>query len=358
MTRYQSTRRTALSLLGTAAVGSVLSTGSAAYGYPPKALKPGGEFDEYLAQRAEADLFSGTVLLAHRGHAVLTRSYGMADKSRSVPNGRDTIFNLASVSKCFTAVALGQLVQDGEVQLYETLGTYLDGFSEEMKKVTIHQLLTHTAGMGNYSEAPEFRPGLKEWASAAEMMDGVMSIIRSRETQPRFIPGTKYVYSNSGYFVLGVIVAQVSGESYHDYVRRHVLAPAGMRRSDLYTRPQVLASRHIAHPYWTQPSGERTDFAMTDYFGFVGGPAEGVYSTAPELLEFVRSLREGRLLNRAFTGLFTSGKVPPVANRQAGHTGAEPLLRIRFPRFHRRRPARLWTLGQRPGQGHQCRCLP
>ena len=312
-------RRTALGLLATvplAAAGGVPANAGTAHAGParsgriPRELLPGGEFDRFLARQAEGDQFSGTVLLAHGGRPVLTRSYGMADKSRSIPNGRDTIFTLASMTKCFTGVAIGRLVQEGQVALHETVGTYLDGFSEETGKVTVHQLLTHTAGLGNYPEAADFLPGLSEWDSAAEMMDGVMAIIRRMETQPRFVPGTRHVYSNSGYVVLGAIVARVSGLSYHDYVRQQVLARAGMRRSDLYTRPQVIARRDIAHPYLAQPAGERVDFTTHDYFGFVGGPADGVYSTASELLEFVGALREGRLLNPAFTELFTGGKVP------------------------------------------------
>jgi CubicO group peptidase (beta-lactamase class C family) len=323
-------RRAALGLLGTAslAAGGVFAApataasgrseggalATAAFGRSPGStpaqLRPGGEFDRFLAQRAEANQFSGTLLLARRDRAVFTRSYGMADRSRSVPNGRDTIFNLASVTKCFTAMAVSQLVERGKVHLHETLGTYLDGFSAQTQKVTIHQLLTHTAGMGNYPEAAEFAQRLAEWASVAEVMDGTMAIIRTMESQPRFTPGSQYRYSNSGYFVLGAIVAQVSGESYHDYVRRNVLGRAGMQRSDLYPRPQVLAGRDIAHPYLTRRPGEPVDFTTDVHFGFVGGPADGVYSTAPDLLRFATALREGRLVNRAFTDVFVSAKVP------------------------------------------------
>jgi CubicO group peptidase (beta-lactamase class C family) len=257
----------------------------------------------------------------------LVRSYGMADKSRSIPNRRDTIFNLASVTKSLTAIALGQLVQAGKVHLHHTLGSYLDGFTDDTSNVTIHQLLTHTAGMRNYSTAEAFQQGLTQWHTAAEMMDGVMEIIRAMETRPSVTPGTTHVYSNSGYFVLGAIVANVSGLPYHDYIRQHVLAPARMRNSNLYTRPEVLTRRDIARPYWTQPTGNRIDFTTTDHFGFVGGPAEGIYSTAFDLLEFSGALRDGRLLIPAFAELFTSGKVPlspadrPVTPAQARFYG-------------------------------------
>jgi len=330
----QPSRRHALGLLGAVFVGAAsgsLGTAAAARAGAadtPADLLPGGEFDRFVAQRAEADQFSGTVLLAHRGHPVLTRSFGMADKTRATPNRHDTIFNLASLTKSFTALAIALLVQDGTVHLYETLGTYLDGFSVEMKKVTIHQLLTHTAGMRNYSQTEAFRQGLKQWTTTAEMMDGVMDIIRATEVQPDPAPGLRHSYSNSGYFVLGAIAARVSGQPYHDYIRRHVLAPAGMRRSDLYTRPQVITNPDIARPYWTMPpDGPRVDFTTSEYFGFVGGPSEGIYSTAPELLRFARVLSSGRLLDTAYADLFTSGKFPlspqdrPVTPAQARFYG-------------------------------------
>ncbi|MEV1000995.1 serine hydrolase domain-containing protein [Nonomuraea sp. NPDC050202] len=329
----QPSRRSAFALLGAASVtagsvtaGSVLASPAAASaaraGRVPKELLPGGEFDAYLARRAGQDQFSGTVLLAHRGEPVLTRSYGMADASRSIRNGRDTVFGLASLTKIFTAVAVGQLVEDDRLKLHETLGTHLGGFSEAAGRVTVHQLLTHTAGMGHYPSSPAFSEGVRRWAGAREMMDGVMAIIRDMEQQPDPEPGTRHRYSNSGYFVLGALVEAVSGQGFHDYVRRHVLAAAGMKRSGLFTRPQVLADRGIAHPYYTRKSGERADFTTDENFGFVGGPAEGVYASAPDLLAFVQALRAGELMGEAFTELFTSGKVvldpadPPVTAGQ------------------------------------------
>jgi CubicO group peptidase (beta-lactamase class C family) len=273
----------------------------------PSALLPGGEFELFLSQRAAEDQFSGNVLLAFRGRPVLTRSYGMANKQLSIPNSADTIFNLASVTKCFTSLAIAQLVQQNKAAFYETLGAYLDGFPAEIANtVTIHQLLTHTSGMGDYSNSMAFASGRKEWNSEAEVMDGVMGIIR--QSPLLFTPGTRHGYSNSGYFVLGAIVAQVSGLSYFDYIRQHVFIPAGMNRSDFYTRPQVRACNDIAHSYWAQQSGGRTDFMMSEYFGFISGPANGAYSTVSDMLSFAGALSAGRLLEPSFTELITSGK--------------------------------------------------
>ncbi|GAA0937770.1 serine hydrolase domain-containing protein [Nonomuraea longicatena] len=306
------TRRTLLTgALATTALtaGSMLPAHAERAAPTPPQLRPGGEFDDYLARLAQSDQFSGTVLLVHRSRRVLTRSYGMADASRSIPNGPDTIFKLASLSKCFTGIALAQLAAQDKVDLHAPLGDYLNGFAAETAKVTLHHLLTHTAGMGQYSQAPEFHAGLPRWSTEAEMMDGVLNIIKKQETAPAFTPGTRYVYSNSGFFVLGAVVAAASGLPFHDYVRRDVLTRARMQRSNLYTKPQVLDSRDIAHPYWTLRSGERADFTTSEYFGFVGGPADGVYASAPDLLAFVAALDEDALLPAAYTTAFTTGKV-------------------------------------------------
>jgi CubicO group peptidase (beta-lactamase class C family) len=327
MTRLRSSiigslsRRQALSGLGLMPVaGSALlgtpATAHADSGRPvPRDLLPGGAFEQFVAQRAAQDLFSGTVLLAHRGHPVLIRSYGMANRQASLANQPDTLYNLASVTKSFTSIAIAQLVQQGRMAFHDTLGTYLDGFPPAFANTaTIHHLLTHSSGMGDYSRSPDFPEGRKQWSSAAETMDGVMAIIRKQsETlgdNPPFAPGARYSYSNSGFFVLGAIVEQVSGQSYFDYVRERVFAPAGMTRSDFYTKPQVLARNDIAHPYWTpQPGASRADFTESEYFGFIGGPADGAYSNIADMLKFTRALRAGRLLSPALVALITSGKV-------------------------------------------------
>jgi CubicO group peptidase (beta-lactamase class C family) len=262
-------------------------------------LLPGGAFDRFVAQEAEQDRFSGTVLLAHRGRPVLTRSYGMANQS--VPNEPGTIFTLASVTKCFTGLAIAQLVSRGVVAFQEKLSTYLDGFPAG---VTVHQLLTHTSGVGR----PSFGPGpMPVWNSVEETVDGTMAIIR--RTPPQFIPGTGFGYSNDAFWVLGAIVAKVTGQSCFDYVREHIFAAAGMTRTDFYTKPQVLATPDIARSYWTQPGG-RVDFVTTPEHWFVGGPDGGAYSTAGDMLRFATALRAGRLLHPSLVELVVGGKVP------------------------------------------------
>jgi hypothetical protein len=117
------------------------------------------------------------------------------------------------------------------------------------------------------------------------------------------------------FFVLGAVVAQVSGMSYFDYVRRHIFGPARMTRTDFYTRPEVLARNDIARPYWTQRDGTRADLTASPFFLFCGGPDSGAYSTVHDMLAYARALRSGELLGPAFTDLITSGKVPVEGRR-------------------------------------------
>jgi CubicO group peptidase (beta-lactamase class C family) len=304
-------RRSFLGLLGAtplaAAGGLPTASGQDRCGAPPADLLPGGAYDRYLTAMAADDRFSGTVLLAHAGRPVLSRSFGWADKSRGIPNRAGTLFNLESVTKVFTAVAVAQLAAQGKIDFFGAIGGYLDTFPAQIADtVTVHQLLTHTAGMDDYPRSPTFAAEWKTWTSPAEVFDGIMRIIPAMPLVST--PGTGYRYSNSGFYILGAIVARVSGQSYYDYVRDHIFAPAGMTRTGFHTNPQLLASREIAHPYATAADGRHTDAVGQGIY--IGGPDEGAYSNGPELLAFARALQDGTLLPPAFAELTLSGKYP------------------------------------------------
>ncbi|NYI03768.1 serine hydrolase domain-containing protein [Allostreptomyces psammosilenae] len=320
-------RRSVLGLLGTAslAAGASLAasgpasaatpagtaadtrSGAPGSGQVPAGLRPGGELDRLVADLAARDAFSGSVLVAHRGRPVLARAHGLANRELSIPNGTDTLFILGSVTKLFTAVAVAQLAQRGELAFQGKLGDYLDGFPAEIAgTVTVHQLLTHTSGMGDYHRNPAFWELKDGWDSEQEVMDGIAAIIRGEPLG--FVPGTGYAYSNSAFHVLGQIVARVSGRPYHDYVREHVFRAAGMTSADFYTMPQWRADRRIARPYATGEDGERYD-AIAEH-GFVGTPAGGSFAHCADLARFAHALTHGELLDPAHTALLLGGRVP------------------------------------------------
>ncbi|MEO6087425.1 MAG: serine hydrolase domain-containing protein [Umezawaea sp.] len=301
------TRRSVLGLLGASGIALATAgatragTGSAI----PDALRPGGEFDRFVKEKADKDEFSGSVLLTHRGRTVLARSYGTANEQRA--NGPDTLFALASVTKPFTAVAVAQLAQAGKIAYNGKLGAYLSGFPASIADtVTVHHLLTHTSGLGDHFALRGYLEAALAWTSAEQVMDGTTDYIRRSELL--FQPGAGSRYSNSGYHVLGAIVAQVTGRSYYDYVREHVFRAAGMTDSDFHARPRWHTDPRIAHPYATQPSGGRLD--LIDKRLFIGTPAGDAFSTCADMARFARALQGEKLLNPAFTHITLSGKVP------------------------------------------------
>ncbi|GHO79183.1 serine hydrolase [Ktedonobacter sp. SOSP1-85] len=280
----------------------------------PATLAPGGELDQYVKQLAEQDQFSGTFLVAQGDKPVLLQAYGMANKERHIPNGPQTLYATASMAKSFTATAITQLAQQQKLTFTDPIGKYLQGFPADIAdSVTIHQLLTHTSGMGDFHLVPDYKAKFLIWQSAAETLNGLLEIIKQQPLQ--FTPGTAFSYSNSGYVTLGTIVAQVSGMDYYDYIHQHIFAAAGMSKSRFYTKPQRERMQDIAHPY----NSERVD--ISEQQGFIGEPAGDAYTTVEDMLRYSQALQTHQLLNPSFTDLLMTGKVavppPPAPNGPA-----------------------------------------
>lgn len=322
------TRRSVLGLLGAVPLATSRSVALAATrssngseaqpGQPPSALLPGGAYDQFVRGLADQDRFSGTVLIAWQGEPVLVRSYQMADKERSIPNQTDTIFALASLTKFFTGLAVTRLAAQGKVNFYATLGSYLSGFPAAIANtVTVHQLLTHTSGIPDFSMSPAWQKLFLDSTTTTEAFDDTLSFLQ----QPlplAFTPGTQYSYSNSNYFLLGAIVAQASGQPFWDYMPEHVFAPAGMTSTGFFSNQQWETDVRIAHIYGPpQPNGPRQDVTSQAAVGPNGWDgASGAFSNAPDLLRFARALQDGTLLPAAWAEVMTSGKYPPTLAQQ------------------------------------------
>jgi CubicO group peptidase (beta-lactamase class C family) len=283
----------------------------------PATLAPGGELDQYVKQLADQDLFSGTLLVARGEKPVLLRAHGMANKALHIPNGPQTLYATASIVKSFTACAIIQLAQCKKLSFTDPIGKYLSGFRAEIADtVTIHHLLTHTSGLGDFHRSQDYQPGAAIWDSADEVMNGILDIIRKESLQ--FPPGTASSYSNSGYVVLGAIVAAISKMGYHDYIHQHIFAAAGMTRSRFYTKPQRERMRTIARPYTSDPlnPGSHTDIGEEQ--GFIGTPAGDAYTTVEDLMRFCQALQTHRLLSPSFTELMIASGYGLVDDQRDG----------------------------------------
>lgn len=269
------------------------------------------EIEQHVSDAAATDRFSGVVLVAKGENILLNKAYGLADESSKSANELDTKFNLGSMNKMFTSVAIAQLVQAGKLSYEDKLSKVLPGFpnKEAADKITIHQLLTHTSGLGDYF-SPEFFANREKFLNPGDYLPVFGS-------QPLlFEPGTSWRYSNFGYVVLGAIVERVSGEGYFDYVKAHTFQPAGMSNSDSYSIDLKISNLAAGYTRFggegllgSDPLGIEPRRNNVDTMPWKGSPAGGGYSTAVDLFNFARSLRTYKLLNQQFTEKITSGQV-------------------------------------------------
>src|SRR5207247_2616287 len=174
-----------------------------------------------LERDAAADRFAGAALLARIGSGadkvLFSGAYGLADREKKVANTLDTRFRLGSMNKMFTAVSILQLVQAGKIKLTDPLGKYITDYPNQdvATKVTIHQLLTHTGGTGDI-----FGPEYNAHRLELKTLDDYVALYGKRA--PAFEPGSRWVYSNYGMVLLGVVIERVSGKSYYDCVAEHI----------------------------------------------------------------------------------------------------------------------------------------
>lgn len=310
-------------------------------GEKPKIAAELGAFLDDLAGKGE---FSGVVLLARGSETLFAKAYGQADRERGIPNKIDTKFNLASMNKMFTGVAIAQLAEKGKLSFDDKVGKHLPDYPNRdvAEKVTIHHLLTHTSGLGSY-----WNP---RYEAVKDRLQKLGDFLPAFADEPlAFAPGERFEYSNAGYIVLGLIVEKVSGESYADYVRRHIYEPAGMTDTAFYPKDQEVPNRAIGYQTLERPGGAPLAGGPrpnTASLGRIGGSAGGGYSTAPDLLEFATALREHRLLGPEMTKTVLTGKVPMTAgpgmnvrygygfgeeiengHRAVGHNGGFPGIR-------------------------------
>jgi CubicO group peptidase (beta-lactamase class C family) len=224
---------------------------------------------------------------------------GLANRARQTPNAPGTRFNVGSIGKVFTAVAIAQLAQQGRVSFHDPISQYLPGLPGGIgDKITIADLLTHTSGLGDV---------FQRWHPTASPLS-VSQLLRKVANQPlQFEPGSRFSYSNSGFVVLGAIIEAVTGGNYYDWVRTHVFAPAGMTHSGWYALDQVP---NMAHGYLpARRAGKPVAFQDAHGAGGAGNPSGGAYSTVGDLLRFAQALLGHKLLSAAMTDTVLSGKV-------------------------------------------------
>jgi len=261
-----------------------------------------------LDSLATAGVFSGAVLLAHGDRVLLRQAYGFASRRDRVPNRADTRFNLGSINKIFTRIAIEQLAAAGKLHLTDTIDRYLPDYPEDKgRRITIAQLVEHRAGTGDIFNSRFAAMDVSRLRTTGDWMDLM------RDQPLEFDPGTRQEYSNAGYVLLGAIIEKVSGRSYYDYVRERVFGPAGMKATGSYPRDEAAPNRATGY---SRRSGARADSGWrenTEGLPGRGSSAGGGYSTVDDLRRFADAMRAGRLgLPPEAGGLGIAGGSPGV----------------------------------------------
>lgn len=247
--------------------------------------------------------FSGCLTVADGSETVIDECRGLAERRFGVPIDRQTKFHIGSMGKMFTAVAIAQLVEAGKLSWDDTLAQRVPEYPdrEAAKKITVWQLLHHTAGLGDFF-VPEFFEQREKFVNAADYLDLIAR-------QPKVSdPGKDWNYSNAGYVLLGRIVENVSRENYFDYIKRHVFAPAGMDASGFDRLDDVIPKLAVGYFRAGLFSSEwKADWMKTP---LKGSPAGGGYSNNADLLRFARALRAGKLVKPATLAKMFDDEVP------------------------------------------------
>ncbi|MBI3364168.1 MAG: beta-lactamase family protein [Ignavibacteriae bacterium] len=246
----------------------------------------------------------GVVLAARNGKPFFKQAYGYAEKRHHVPNRIDTKFNLGSINKYFTRLAIGQLAEQGKLSFDDTLIKLLPDYPNRAvaEKITVQQLLEMSSGLGDFfGERFENTPKDK----IRTLNDYLQFFVNDSLL---FEPGTQRRYSNAGYIVLGLIVEKTSGENYYSYVKDHIFTPAGMKNTDWYEMNAVVPN--IATGYERVEGNESTWISNIYTAPQRGSSAGGGYSTAEDLLKFAVALQEGKLFSPRYSTWMLTGNLP------------------------------------------------
>jgi CubicO group peptidase (beta-lactamase class C family) len=279
--------------------------------------------DALIASYNRADVFNGAALVGAGGRVVLSKGYGYADFEWKIPNAADTKFRLGSITKQFTATLIMQLAGEGKLSTQATLADSLPYYRKDTgAKITIHQLLNHTSGIPSYTGLPKF---MAETSRDPYQVRDFVEKFCSGDLE--FDPGSKWAYNNSGYFILGAIIEEITGKPYEQVLREKILVPLGMSATGYDLSGPILEKR--ARGYEMTPAGVRN----ADYLDMsIPYAAGSLYSTVADLFVWDQALYgekvlPKKLLDLMFTpGLSDYGYGWGIRRRPFGPDNAERLV--------------------------------
>ena len=271
----------------------------------------GKKINAFFEKKFLRNQFNGNILFAENGNIITQKSYGYSNLRKKVPLTKEHSFQLASVSKPFTSIAILQLIENNKINLKDTIQEFFPEFPYQ--GITIHQLLSHRSGMSQYTHFCDAPDSIWPDKSITINNQDVINIISRIVPLINYKPDYKYYYCNTNYLILASIVEQVSGLNFKQYVKKYIFEPSGMFNSAIYDRTNF---EDLVLP--VQGYENKTPWEDVYLNGVVGD--KGVYSTTEDLLKFDRALEKNILISDSLKKLaFTKMNLERKGNKNYGY---------------------------------------
>jgi CubicO group peptidase (beta-lactamase class C family) len=282
------------------------------------------QLDSTFSGIASANAPGFAVLVKKDNKVVFEKGYGLRDLRAKAAIDPRTNFRLASFTKQFTAMALMLLVHDGKLRYDEKLTEIFPEFPAYGQTIAVRNLLNHTGGLPDYEDLMGVIEKTKGpiWSPEKQIQDAEVLQLLEKESQGKFAPGTKWEYSNSGYVVLGLIVAKVSGKSFSEFLHERIFAPLKMDHTLVFEKGKnEVANRAFGH------SKKDNVFIETDQSSTSATQGDGgIYSNLEDLSKWDDALRDHTLLSaNEFAPAITPAKLPPGADSKLAEDVPESL---------------------------------
>lgn len=266
------------------------------------------QIDQLMEKYTAYGQFNGSVLVAEKGKVIFKKGYGMANMEWEIPNAADTKHRLGSISKQFSTMLIMQLVEEGKLKLDVPISTYLPDYPKATgDQINLHHLMTHSAGIPNYTSFPNF------FAEKSRDPFTPAEFVKEFANLPlEFEPGAQFSYSNSGYFLMGYIIEEITGKTYEENLTEKILVPAKMKNTGYDHHNQILKNRAAGY------EKDGISYINADYLDMsIPYAAGSLYSTVEDLFLWDRALTTTLLLSPEMKEILFEKHIPS----RGGHYG-------------------------------------
>jgi D-alanyl-D-alanine carboxypeptidase len=260
------------------------------------------DIDQMLSRVFESYLPGASVIAVQQGKIVFRKGFGLADLELNIPIEPDMTFRIGSLTKQFTAVAVFMLAERGKISLNDKITSFFPDSPESWQKITVEHLLTHSSGLQSYTEMQQW----EEFAKEDVKPEQIVQLIKNETLL--FSPGDHLYYSNSGYFLLGVIIENITGQKYGDFIEDQIFKPLGMKRSHFGSHTKIIPGRVKGYKVADGKYQNADYISMTSPFS-----AGGLLSSADDLAIFNEALYSWKLISETNVEKMTTPYKPKVS---------------------------------------------